>query len=398
MKEKRKKTRQQLDKRSSILVVDDDQSTRKTLSLIFKRKGYEIETAGTGQEAIERAQTRFFNLALLDIKLPDMEGVELLAPLKGLHPEIEIIMVTAHASLETAISALNRGASLYITKPLNMDEVLSTIKEVLEKQRLAMKNKRLLKELKRELAERKLAEKKLEKYRDQLEEMVKERTTKLAETNEELQREIAEKELLLKEIHHRVKSNMQLISSMLGVQNSQIKDESARKVFREGWGRIRFMALVHEKLYQSDDFTGINFAEFTNSLLNDLFGTYNVDPDTINLNIGIKNVRIDINLAIPCGLIINELVSNSLKYGFQEQEKGEIIIEFESKNSIYELTVGDNGTGFPKYLDFRNVESLGLQLVRLLCKKINATIELDRSKGTRFKIVFSGGQNEGGIK
>lgn len=387
-----------MDEKESILVVDDDHSTCKILSLIFRREGYDIETASTGREAIEKAQTRFFNVALLDIKLPDMQGVELLAPIKELHPDMDIIMITAHASLETAMCAMNRGASLYITKPLNMEEMLPTIKEVLEKQRLTMENKRLLQELKRELAERKLAEEKLEKYRDQLEKMVKERTAKLAATNEELQREIAEKELLLKEIHHRVKSNMQLISSMLSIQESQIKDESARKVFREGWSRIRFMALVHEKLYHSDDFTRINFAEFTKSLLNDILGIYNVSPDTINLKIGIKNVYLDINLAIPCGLIINELVSNSLRYGFREQKKGEIIVEFESKNSIYELRVGDNGKGFPKYLDFRNAESLGLQLVRLLCKKINASIELDRSKGTRFKIVFPGHSDEGGIK
>jgi len=387
-----------MNEKESILVVDDDHSTCKILSLIFRREGCEIETVHTGREAIEKAQTRFFNVVLLDIKLPDMEGVELLAPLKELHPDMEIIMFTAHASLETAMYALNRGASLYITKPLNMEEVFPTVKEVLEKQRLVMENKRLLQELKRELAERKLAEQELKKYRDHLEEMVKERTIKLAETNLELQREIAQKELLLKEIHHRVKSNMQLISNMLSIQETQIKDESARKVFREGWSRIRFMVLVHEKLYQSGDFTGINFAEFTKSLLNDLFGTYNVEEGTINLKISVKNVYLDINLAIPCGLIINELVSNSLKYGFQEQQKGEIIIEFESKNSIYELTVGDNGKGFPKYLDFRNAESLGLQLVRLLCKKINATIELDRSKGTLFKIVFTGEQDEGGIK
>ncbi|MFC2146262.1 response regulator [Acidobacteriota bacterium] len=387
-----------MNEKKSILVVDDDHSTCKILAHIFRRNGYDIETVHTGREAIEKAQTRFFNVVLLDIKLPDMEGVELLAPLKELHPDMEIIMFTAHASLETAMCALNRGASLYITKPLNMEEVIPTTEEVLEKQRLAMENKRLLQELKRELAERKLAEQELEKYRDQLEEMVKERTTKLAVTNEELQREIAEKELLLKEIHHRVKSNMQLISNMLSIQETQIKDESARKVFREGWSRIRFMVLVQEKLYQSDDFTGINFAEFTKSLLNDLFGTYNADPDTINLKLDIKNVYLDINLAIPCGLIINELVSNSLKYGFQDQQKREIIIEFELKNNIYELTIGDNDKGFPKYLDFRTAESLGLQLVRLLCKKINASIELDRSKGTLFKIVFSGNQDEGGIK
>lgn len=383
-----------MDEKESVLVVDDDHSTCKILSLLFKRKGYDIETAHTGQEAIEKAQTRFFNVVLLDIKLPDMQGVELLAPLKELHPDMEIIMITAHASLETAMSALNHGASLYITKPLNLEEVLPPVREVLEKQRLAMENKRLLQELKRELTERKLAEEKLKKYRDQLEEMVKERTTRLAETNEELQREIAEKELLLKEIHFRVKSNMQLISNMLSIQKSQIKDESAQKVFMEGWSHIRFMALVHEKLYQSDDFTRIDFAEFTKSLINDLFGTYNIDPDTIDLKLSIKNVYLDINLAIPCGLIINELVSNSLKYGYLEQQKGEIIIEFKAKNKNYQLTIGDNGIGFPKYLDFRNAESLGLQLVRLLCKKINATIELDRSKGTRFKIVFTGNPDE----
>jgi two-component sensor histidine kinase/CheY-like chemotaxis protein len=398
MRENRKKRKKHMNEKERILVVDDDHSTCKILSLIFERKGYDIETAHTGREAIDKAQTGFFNVALLDIKLPDMQGVELLSPLKELHPDMDIIMITAHASLETAMSALNQGASLYITKPLNMEEVLPTIKEVLEKQRLAMENKRLLQELKRELAERKLAEEKLKKYRDQLEEMVKERTTKLAETNEELQREIAEKELLLKEIHFRVKSNMQLISNMLSIQKSQIKDESAQKVFMEGWSRIRFMVLVQEKLYNSGDYTGVNFAEFTKSLLNDLFGTYNVDPGTIDVKLGIKNIYLDINLAIPCGLIINELVSNSLKYGFQEQQKGEIIIQFESKNKMYELTIGDNGKGFPKYLDFRNAESLGLQLVRLLCKKIKATIELDRSKGTLFKIVFTGNQDEGEIK
>jgi two-component sensor histidine kinase len=387
-----------MNEQESILVVDDDRSTCKLLSFILTRKGFDIETAGTGQEAIEKAQTRFFNVALLDINLPDMKGVELLAPLKEMHPDMEVIMITAYASLETAMSALNRGASLYITKPLNMEEVLPPINEVLKKQRLALENKRLLQELKRELAERKLAEEKLKEYRDLLEEMVKERTTKLAETNEELQREITEKELLLKEIHQRVKSNMQLISNMLSIQDSQIKNESARKVFREGWGRIRFMTMVHEKLYQSDDFTRINFAEFTKSLLNDILGTYNIDDDTIDLKIDIKNVYLDINLAIPCGLIINELVSNSLKYGFQDQQNGEIIIQFESKNNLYELTVADNGEGFPKYLDFRNAESLGLQLVRLLCKKINANIELDRSKGTLFKIVFTGDQDEGEIK
>jgi two-component system cell cycle sensor histidine kinase/response regulator CckA len=147
-----------MDGKESILIVDDDVSTCKSLSLIFKRKGYEIDTAGSGAEAIKKAQKRFFNVALLDIKLPDMKGIELLAPLKEIHPDMVMIMVTAHASLETAISALNQGASFYITKPLNMDEVLSTIREVMEKQHLIIENRQLLQAVQRELAERKRAE------------------------------------------------------------------------------------------------------------------------------------------------------------------------------------------------------------------------------------------------
>ncbi len=142
----------------SILIVDDDESTRKGLSLIFGKRGYATETAATGREGIEKAQGKFFNLALLDIKLPDMEGVELLSPLKQMHPDMKVIMATAHASLDTAVQAVNAGASAYITKPLDMDQVLIAVREVLEKQRLVMENKSLYQAAQRELLERKQAE------------------------------------------------------------------------------------------------------------------------------------------------------------------------------------------------------------------------------------------------
>ncbi len=138
-----------MDEKETILIVDDDESTSRTLSLVFGRKGYDTETATTGQEAIEKAQERFFNLALLDIKLPDMEGVELLGPLKEMHPDMVMIMATAYASLETAVWALNEGASGYITKPLNMDEVLATVREALEKQRLLFEKRRVEEALQR---------------------------------------------------------------------------------------------------------------------------------------------------------------------------------------------------------------------------------------------------------
>jgi len=130
------------DKKESILIVDDDQSTSKTLTLIFRKKGYETETAGTGKEAMEKTRGRFFNLALLDIKLPDMDGVELVTRLKEIHPDMVVMMITAYASVDTAVHTLIQGASAYITKPVNMDELLATTESVLEKQRLIEEKRR----------------------------------------------------------------------------------------------------------------------------------------------------------------------------------------------------------------------------------------------------------------
>ena len=166
--------REEVDRKESILIVDDDESTRKSLTLIFGKKGYETETAGTGREAIEKAQDRFFNLALLDIKLPEVEGVELIAPLKEMHPDMVVIMATAYASLETAVRALNEGASAYITKPLNMDEVLATVREALEKQRLVMENRRLLQTVQQQLAELRQAEEVREKLIHELQDALAE--------------------------------------------------------------------------------------------------------------------------------------------------------------------------------------------------------------------------------
>lgn len=142
-----------MDEKGRILIVDDDEGTRRSLSLIFDKKEYETEIADTGQQALDKVREKFFNLAILDIKLPDMEGVELIAPLKERHPDTVVIMATAYASVETAVRALNDGASAYIVKPLNMDEVLATIKEALEKQRLVLEKRQAEEEL-RESEER----------------------------------------------------------------------------------------------------------------------------------------------------------------------------------------------------------------------------------------------------
>lgn len=135
--------RETKEKKGKILIIDDDESTRKSLMLIFRKKGYEIETVGSGHEGLEKVKEKNFNLVLVDIKLPDMEGIDLIEPLKEIHPDTAVIMVTAFASMETVMKALNLGASAYITKPLNMEEVFVTVRENLEKQTLIVENKRL---------------------------------------------------------------------------------------------------------------------------------------------------------------------------------------------------------------------------------------------------------------
>ena len=151
-----------------ILIVDDDENVCRSLSLIFAQKGYEAEAARTGREALEKARDQFYNLALVDVRLPDTLGVELLGPLREMQPDIVVIVVTGYASLDTALPALNKGASAYIRKPLDIDQVLVTIRETLEKQRLIVENRRLYQAVQQELRERVLAEKETERVQAQL--------------------------------------------------------------------------------------------------------------------------------------------------------------------------------------------------------------------------------------
>jgi len=205
----------------------------------------------------------------------------------------------------------------------------------------------------------------------------------------QLKSSLEEKEMLLKEVHHRVKNNMQVISSLLNLQSDSIKDPQVFEIFKESRNRVKSMAVIHEKLYKSVDFKHIDFGEYIRNLAADLFKSYRSKPGDIQLKINVENVMLGIDTAIPCGLIINELVSNALKHAFPEGRKGEINIELFRNGDKFTLVVGDDGVGLPKGLDFRQTESLGLMLVRTLTQQLGGTIELSRNLGTEFKIIFS---------
>ena len=202
-------------------------------------------------------------------------------------------------------------------------------------------------------------------------------------------RSLNEKEVLLKEVHHRVKNNLQVISSLLNLQSRNIDDGRARDILKESRNRVRAMALIHEQLYQSEDLMRIPFGRHIRKLTSDLYQTYQVDSGHVTLDITAGDILLGIDMAIPCGLIINELVSNSLKHAFPAGVPGEILIALEvDQERNFALTVSDNGVGIPDGLDLRNAESLGMQLVSSLADQLGATVEIDGSRGTRFTITF----------
>ncbi|MGB9936994.1 MAG: histidine kinase dimerization/phosphoacceptor domain -containing protein [Methanobacterium sp.] len=201
---------------------------------------------------------------------------------------------------------------------------------------------------------------------------------------------LEEKELLLKEVHHRVKNNLQIISSLLNLQSGYIKDEKDLELFKDSQSRVKSMAFIHEQLYQSSNFTSIHFSDYIQNLVTYLIHYYVLDPSIIKLKLDVENVTLDLNTAIPCGLIINELVTNSLKHAFPNGKCGKICIEMRSFNeNKYELIVADNGNGFPEEFNFENTETLGLQLVTSLVNQLDGTIKLDKNNGTGFKIIFN---------
>lgn len=213
--------------------------------------------------------------------------------------------------------------------------------------------------------------------------------TERKRSEDKIKASLKEKEVMLKEIHHRVKNNMQVIISLLRLQARNIKNKQAIEIIRVSRNRIQSMALIHDRLYQSQDLAKISIAKYIQKLTTDLFRSYKISSNEIKTKINIADISLDINSAIPCGLIINELISNSLKHAFPKDKEGEINIDFHSdNNSNLTLIFSDNGIGFPEDIDFRNTESLGLQLVNILVKQLNGTIDFEVNGGTTFRITF----------
>lgn len=223
----------------------------------------------------------------------------------------------------------------------------------------------------------------------ELEARVQDRTEELMQAQIGMEVSLREKEVLLKEIHHRVKNNLQVITSLLRLQSRHIENEQAIQVFEDSQNRIRAMALIHEKLYQSDDLAQIDFAGYVDHLAKELVQVHALQSHRIQLILEIQNIHLGIDTAVPCGLILSELISNALKHGFPNQTTGAIVVRMvPTQQQTYELIVRDNGVGFPPDINPMELESLGLKLVTSLVRQLRGHLTLATAEATEFKIVF----------
>ncbi len=284
------------------------------------------------------------------------------------------------------------------------EEELRVLHLITDQTAIAVENLTLNEQIRHELKERKLAEGKLQILNQELEYRVQERTKELSQLNDALTIEAAErkaainqlnasvreKEVLLREIHHRVKNNLQVISSLLNLQSGKMDDEATKGVLKESQNRVRSMALIHEKLYRSENLAQIDFKDYINELTAYLMHSYLGSGKAIRIDKKMEKVMIPIDLAVPCGLIINELVTNAFKYAYPNQDEGTIHLSLiRLENGVIQLIVKDDGIGMPPDFDIDQVQSLGLRLVKMLAIQIEGELEVIRNPGTTFKIEFA---------
>ena len=199
---------------------------------------------------------------------------------------------------------------------------------------------------------------------------------------------LKEKELLLREIHHRVKNNLQVISSLLSLQSRFIEDENALEAIKEGRDRVKSMALIHQNLYQEDNLTGIKVQAYFEKLVNSLFNSYNISPERIKLDTDIQDINLDVDTIIPLGLIVNELVSNALKHAFPGNRKGTISIQLKEEPMGLQLQVADNGVGWKREINIEQSDSFGFRMINAFKNRLEAQLEIENNSGAQITMLI----------
>ena len=333
--------------RTLVLVVDDEPTTRLLLRVAMQKEGFQVIEASDGIECLKQFKQHHPDMVLMDAVMPNMDGFCCCAALQKTSgkEKVPVLIITSLDDPTSVERVFEVGASDYAAKPIHW---------ALLRQRVQS----LYRAIQHRQAEQKIAA------------------------------ALKEKEALLKEIHHRVKNNLQIISSLLNLQANAIEDKKISALFQESQNRVRLMSMIHEKLYQSDDVGHVDLGDYIRELCQYLIRSYEIEANQVTLSVDIEDITLNIDTAVSCGLIVNELVSNSLKYAFPEGAAGSIKIKSTRTNKqFFSIIYTDNGIGLPLSLDIENSKTLGLQLVSSLCEQIGGDLKMIGYAGTEFRLT-----------
>ena len=370
-----------------ILLVDDEPKNLTVLETILDDPSYRLVRAESAEQELLALVAEEFALLILDIRMPEMTGFELAQMIKGRKKtaQVPIIFLTAYYSEDQHIlEGYGSGAVDYLHKPVNPAILRSKVAVFAELHRKNRESVRANRALLAEVAERRRAEEQLRVLNETLEQRVTERTLALASANAALKASLYEKEVLLREVHHRVKNNLQIVSSLLNLQSRHLTDPELLKIFSSTSNRVRTLAAVHERLYESGNFARIDLAEHLGSLAQMLTRSQSPPGVTIEPVLRLEPVTVDLNTAVPLSLLTNELITNALKYAFAGGRQGTLTVELQGNGQHHELRVADDGPGFPTGFNPSTTSTLGLRLARDLTRQLRGELEFNSTaSGTR---------------
>jgi len=342
-----------------ILLVEDNPGDVRLLREMFstERPGsFEIIQMPRLGMALNHLAKGGVDIVLLDLGLPDGHGLDTVRRVRLIAPNVPLVVLSGRGDEETVAEAMLEGAQDYLVKGQIENHALPrALRHAIE--RFSLLRKQTL-------------------------------------TNIELARRVGEKDILLSEIHHRVKNSLQVVSSLISLGAASIRDPLVLEMMRSTENRIRSMAIIHQTLYQSRDFAHVDFQAFLQSFVPTLIQSYSIHPDAVLLTLNVAEFQLPIDAAIPCGLIVNELVSNALKHAFPNGRSGTINIEFaQESGKRATLCVTDDGVGLPEDFDAEGSETLGIQLVSMLAGQLGGTFAVTHMPQTSFRLSFPLGSN-----
>lgn len=397
---------------ANILLVDDRPDKLAALASLLSDASLKLVPVASGAEALRHLLREDFALILLDVNMPGMDGFETAALIRQRKrtEHTPIIFVTAYYADD---SRLARGYSLGAVDFIFAPALPATLKAKVDVLVDLYRINRTVRRQAESLAAKRIE---LAASNEKLEIKVKERTAELEAMNQSLQKEIqdrkaaeeglkaslGEKEALLKEIHHRVKNNLQIISSLLRLQSGRSKDPLVLGLLKDSQNRLKSMVMVHEKLYSSSNLAQISLAEYLGDLTRHLSRSFDAEERGIALELEMADLAVNADLALPCGLVVHELVSNALKHGFPPERLNRAgpspkvtVRSRRHPDGEYRIEVADNGIGLPADLDLLHTQSLGMQLVLVLVKQLGGQLTIERDGGTAFRILLAADHLQG---